>query len=64
MLSGMVGAHERIKLGKVRAILMTMKDLMVGVTGSLIASGIATQIPELLSQLVVHPARNRTLSGA
>ena len=36
---------------KIKAVLDTMKDLMVGITGSLIASGIATQIPVLLSQL-------------
>ena len=36
---------------KIKAILETMKDLMVGITGSLIAAGIAAQIPVLLSQL-------------
>ena len=36
---------------KIKTILMSIKDLMVGVTGSLIASGIATQIPALLLQL-------------
>lgn len=36
---------------KIKAVLETMKDLTVGITGSLIASGIATQIPVLLSQL-------------
>lgn len=36
---------------KIKAVLNTMKDLMVGMTGSLIASGIATQIPALLAQL-------------
>lgn len=36
---------------KIKAVLETMKDLMVGITGSLIASGISTQIPILLSQL-------------
>lgn len=36
---------------KIKTILTNMKDLMVGVTGSLIASGIATQIPTLLLQL-------------
>ena len=36
---------------KIKTVLETMKDLMIGVTGSLIASGIATQIPALLLQL-------------
>lgn len=36
---------------KIKTVLEMMKDLMIGVTGSLIASGIATQIPALLSQL-------------
>ncbi|MEY8575787.1 hypothetical protein AALD01_15715 [Oscillospiraceae bacterium 21-37] len=36
---------------KIKAVLNTMKDLMVGITGSLIASGIATQIPALLVHL-------------
>lgn len=50
-----VEAEEAIKNkeapSKIKTILTTMKDLMVGVTGSLIATGIATQIPILLSQL-------------
>ena len=36
---------------KIKVVLDTIKDLMVGVTGSLIASGIAAQIPTLLAQL-------------
>ena len=36
---------------KIKAVLNTMKDLMMGITGSLIASGIASQIPTLLVQL-------------
>lgn len=36
---------------KIKAVLNTMKELMVGITGSLIASGIASQIPALLAQL-------------
>lgn len=36
---------------KIKAVLNTMKDLMMGITGSLIASGIASQIPTLLAQL-------------
>ena len=36
---------------RIKAVLDTMKDLMVGITGSLIASGIAAQIPVLLSRL-------------
>lgn len=36
---------------KIKTVLLTMKDLAVGITGSLIASGIATQIPVLLAQL-------------
>ena len=36
---------------KIKVVLETMKDLMVGITGSLIASGISAQIPVLLSQL-------------
>ena len=36
---------------KIKVVLDTIKDLMVGGTGSLIASGIAAQIPTLLAQL-------------
>lgn len=36
---------------RIKTVLDTMKDLMVGITGSLIASGIAAQIPVLLSRL-------------
>lgn len=50
-----VAAEEAIKNkaapSKIKEILGTMKDLMVGITGSLIASGIATQIPALISKL-------------
>lgn len=48
-------AEEAIKNkeapSKIKTVLLTMKDLAVGITGSLIASGIATQIPALLTQL-------------
>lgn len=36
---------------KIKKLLETMRDLVVGVSGSLIASGISAQIPNLIQQL-------------
>lgn len=46
-----VAVRHKEAPSKIKTILMAMKDLMVGVTGSLIASGIGAQIPTLLLQL-------------